>query len=506
MRGVKKISRFLALFLVLGAAVPPQVQAQQGLNNLWMGGYNEDPDPLLGGVDLEFLGGSRVVTAVDREISYFRTNANITAPSGTLLLSTNGAYLANATGGQMLNGDGLSPCVYTSQYPNGLHLSQAVLILPWPDDPELFFLIHGGYDDPGNARTFNLYWSTIDMSQDGGLGGVVAKNQVLLHDTLNTGKITAVRHANGRDWWVFCHKAETNSYFRILVKPEGVSVDGMQDIGVSRSADAGQVCFSPDGSRFAYYYPGFRGLEVFDFDRCTGLFSNPVDIPIVSTGAASGVAFSPNSRFVYVSSSADVYQFDTEAADVAASQVHLATWDGFYSPSPPFATRFDLAQLAPDGKIYIGTGNSTLHLHVINNPDEPGLACNIVQHGVELPHFYVNSLPNHPNYHLGALSGAVCDSLGLSTLTPSPSPKERGGVRSSPNPSEGRFTLNYPAHAEAGELELRDMVGRVVLRGRIPPWSTVHAVDLAGQAAGMYQCSLRWGMESISTWVIITKP
>ena len=68
-------------------------------------------------------------------------------------------------------------------------------------------------------------------------------------------------------------------------------MDGMQSIGVSRSADVGQVCFSPDGHRFAYYWPGPRGLEIFDFDRCTGLFSNPIHIPTVSTGAASGVAF-----------------------------------------------------------------------------------------------------------------------------------------------------------------------------------------------------------------------
>ncbi|MBK6894734.1 MAG: hypothetical protein IPH00_16790 [Flavobacteriales bacterium] len=81
----------------------------------------------------------------------------------------------------------------------------------------------------------------------------------------------------------------------------------------------------------------------------------------------------PNSRFLYVTSVLDVYQYDTEASDIAASMVHIAHWDSTYSPGPPFATVFDIAQLAPDGKIYIGTGNSTLRMHVINDPDEPGL-------------------------------------------------------------------------------------------------------------------------------------
>ncbi|MEO7081349.1 MAG: hypothetical protein ABIY71_07465, partial [Flavobacteriales bacterium] len=266
-----------------------------------MGGYDDGGDfgDPWGGVDVEFITGSRVVSSVDREIDFSRTNANITNSSGALLFSTNGAYLANATGEQMLNGGGLNPSWYTSEYPYGLHGPQNVLVLPKPGSPGIFYLIHGTLDNPAAPpapfSAYYLYLTTVDMSLDGGLGGVVSKNQVLLHDTLNVGKITAVRHANGRDWWVFCHKWGTNAYKRLLVTPEGISVDGSQSIGVVRVADAGQVCFSPDGSRFAYFYAGPSGLEIFDFDRCTGLFSNPLHIPIVATGGACGVAFSPNS-------------------------------------------------------------------------------------------------------------------------------------------------------------------------------------------------------------------
>src|SRR5690606_40520178 len=101
MRSERICRQILAWVLVLGAAVPPQAVAQQGVNNLWMGGYYENPDTLLGGVDLEFLSGSRVVSAVDRAISFYRTNANITDDAGQLLFSSNGAYLANANGEQM---------------------------------------------------------------------------------------------------------------------------------------------------------------------------------------------------------------------------------------------------------------------------------------------------------------------------------------------------------------------------------------------------------------------
>jgi len=328
----------------------------------------------------------------------------------------------------------------------------------------------------------------------------VSKNQSILDDELNIGHLTAVRHANGRDWWVFCHKLNTDIYYRFLITPAGISLDGTQAIGVVRFPDSGQVCFSPDGSKFAYYWgePG-GDLEVMQFDRCTGLFYDPVYIPINDYDGGGGVAFSPNGRFLYVSSILDVYQFDTDAADIATSMVHIAEWDSTYSPFPPLATLFDIAQLAPDGKVYIGTSNSTDKLHVIHSPDSAGLACNIEQHGVDLQRYFSNSLPNHPNYHLGPVDGSVCDSLGINAGLP-----EHGAplkVSVDPNPNQGTFTLTYPVVDVAGELEIRDLSGRLILRERIPAWSQVHRVELRG-AAGLYQCRVTWGTRSVSTRII----
>ncbi|MBL7962777.1 MAG: WD40 repeat domain-containing protein, partial [Flavobacteriales bacterium] len=412
--------------------------AQQGLNNLWLGGFEDESPPPWGGVDLEFLSGSLVISTVVRTMDYKRTNANIADDNGNLLFSTNGAYIAKATGDTLLNGTGLNPSNYTSLYPEGLYLPQSVLILPKPDAPGMYYLFHGTLDDQLGQFAQYLYLTTIDMSLNGGLGGVVNKNEVLIADTLNVGKITAVRHANGRDWWVFCHKQPTNIFHRLLVTPYGISGPVQQAIGVTRYADIGQVCFSPDGNKFAYYWGEGEDLEIFAFDRCIGLFSNPVHILIDDANSMGGVAFSPNSRYLYVSSVEDVYQYDTEATNIEASMVHIAHWDGFYSPSPPFATLFDIAQLAPDGKIYIGTGNGTLHLHVIHDPNSAGIACNVEQHGVALPRYFMNSLPNHPNYHLGPLAGSPCDTLGLSVGGGQGEPALH--VQAYPNPNTGAFT------------------------------------------------------------------
>lgn len=491
-----------ALFAV-GCSIPAVI-FPQGLNNLWMGGYQDWAGPPVGTMDLQFSSGALQIGPTDREINFFRTSANITNSAGDLLFSTNGAYVANAAGDTMLNGSGLSPGAYTAQFPDGLFLPQGVLILPKPDTPDKYYLFHCTIDDQPTLAGHYLYLTTVDMSLNGGDGAVVSKNQVIVEDVFNYGRLTAVRHANGRDWWVFCHKIDTDIFYRLLVTPAGITIDGTQAIGAVRPADAGQVCFSPDGGKFAYYW-GEQGqdLDIFDFDRCTGLFSNPVYVAIDDYNGGGGVAFSPNSRYVYVSSVFDAYQYDTEASDIGASMVHIAEWDSFYSPQAPFATLFDIAQLAPDGKVYIATGNSTFHLHVINQPDEGGLACDMVQHGIELPYYFWNSLPNHPNYHLGPVDGSVCDSLGINTGLPEDKPPPK--VQAYPNPSNGRFTLSYAPQPEAGELEVRDQAGRMVLREYLPPWSQMHQVVLQNAAAGMYQCRLRWGTYRVAARVVVER-
>ena len=125
------------------------------------------------------------------------------------------------------------------------------------------------------------------------------------------------------------------------------------------------------------------------------------------------MAVSPNARFLYVSSYLYIYQFDLWADDIEASKETVAIYDGY---AAPFATRFYMAQLAPDGKIYLSCSNGVDILHVIHKPNEKGLACEVEQHGIQLPTYNASSMPNFPNFRLGPLDGSSCDTLGLNNL------------------------------------------------------------------------------------------
>lgn len=363
------------------------------------------------------------------------------------------------------------------------------MIIPDPGQSNIYHLFHCTLDDPpGNLTTRFLYRSIIDMNASGGLGAVITKNQVVLNDSLNGGRITACKHANGRDWWIMVHKVNTNIYLKFLLTPFGLLGPFIQSIGSIRYNDLGQAAFSFTGEYFAWYSV-VDDLDIFHFNRCTGLLSNPVHVAINDSSTAAGVAFSPNSQYLYVSSTRYVYQFDVTAPNIPVTQTTVAVWDGFFSPNPPLATLFNVQQLAPDGKIYIGTGNSTLHLHVINQPDSAGLACDLVQHGIQLPAYNYNSLPNHPNYFLGALAGSPCDTLtslaSESVIT--------AQLNAFPNPNDGLFTLGFNAQKDVGVLEIFDTMGKLVYDDKVAQWSQYKKVDITALPMGIYFCRIGWG-------------
>ena len=398
---------FLAFLLVVNFS------DSQGWDNYWVMGYQSYNGRPLGGTDINFSQGFPDTNYVNREMEFFRTCAVISDSVGNLLFYTNGFYVANATHDTMMNGSGLNPGTFTSQWPDGLGIAQADIILPDPANNNQYYLFHETcqFVGPFGWQVKDLFCSKIDMTLNGGLGAVTTKNQVVINDTLINGEVTAVKHANGRDWWVVSHRWNSDLYYKLLVTPLGISLADTQHIGVINGiGSSGQVVFSRSGTKFARSNNEV-GLEILDFDRCSGLFSNAIHILINDTGVARGIAFSEDGRYLYVSSTKYVYQYDMYVANVDSSKITVATYDGFYDSIPVLRSYFYLAQLAPDNKIYINTSNSTRYLHTIHFPDSAGLSCNVQQHDLQLPSYNASTMPNLPYYRLGALTGSICDSL-----------------------------------------------------------------------------------------------
>ena len=476
--------------------------AQEKRDYIWFSGDVVEDTTSFSGVNImDFNNGELNIKRQAKGLSFFVTNASISSPSGELLFYTNGCSINNAGHELMENGDNLNPGIayLTGNCPDyGNAVADGAIILPLPGDSTKYYLFHSngvqGVSGVFSIYTGKLNYTLIDMSLNNGLGAVVEKNQLVIEDTLS-GELHAVRHANGQDWWIVAIRGHENKYMKVLFTEQGITSVTGQKIGMDPdpwSSQGGQAKFSPDGTKFARYTKRDQ-VFLMDFDRETGELSNfrylYADTVVGHWGS---LAFSPNSRYLYVGTQVKLWQFDTEAPDVQESKVLVGEYDG-YRFLGVSATTFYLMQLAPDCKIYMAPRNSGMAMHVIHNPDEPGLACNFKQNDVNLLAVITSSIPNFPNYRLGT-PYPVCDSTiqlvtgSVAVLPPA------GEVRVWPNPATGSVSveLSLPL-AGGGEWWLHTAAGQAVRQVWLPPGETLQAVPLSGLAPGLYFWSLRSG-------------
>lgn len=280
----------------------------------------------------------------------------------------------------MFNGTGLK----------GHHnTTQSALIIPKPSSFSIYYLFTLNLGlQPG---FMGLYYSTIDMTQQGGLGSVTTKNKILIPSSVSTTeKLVGVRQCNGKDYWVIAHLFNSNTFNAYRVTSIGVdstpvisSVGSIQqNTSGTFSETKGYLKASPDGKKLALAYgsDSLSVFEIFDFNNSTGVVSNPITINYPAGVLPYGVSFSPDNSKVYVSHNlggGKMYQYDLSSgisSTIISSQILVAN-------NLTNSTTFPEAlQLAPNGKIYLSRYYLDT-LAVINNPNNSGTSCGFQLNG-----------------------------------------------------------------------------------------------------------------------------
>ena len=421
------MKKYIILLLIVGLLLRSSIQSQTlferlPLDNIW----------LLGGSDIrmDFNFDPPLITEEDRPFNFDATNASICNEEGELLFYTNGIRIANSNHQYLENGYRINPGPITEAWEHtGNRIIQGAIALPHPDSVSLYDLIYieAITTTLEDGLTLNMmrrvHHALINIDTNEGQGRVVEKDFPLILDTLDTGKLTACRHGNGRDWWIVIPYLNANEYHRFLLNNDGIQDYGIINTGTEMKWGVGQAVFSPNGTKYINYSINqFQEnyLAIYDFDRCTGLLSNPIVIQNDTFSYVSGVSISENGRFLYESLQTVLYQIDLQAEDIAASRTEVATYDGYYEGNNPgfLWTTFFLGQLAPNGKIYLNSPTSTKHLHTIEAPNKRGTASRVEQHNVALPTWNQATLPNYPYYGLGPWDGSPCDTLNINNPTP----------------------------------------------------------------------------------------
>ncbi len=332
-------------------------------------------------------------------------------------LSGNTTLVKNRLDSLMLNGDNII----------GRGWYMELVIVPDPGDTNKYYLFSGAV-----TTIHGFYYSIIDMTLDNGNGGLSQKNIQLLPDPANDG-LTAVKHGNGRDWWVIHrkHLGTNNTFYKFLVSPSGISPPDTQNIGTLTATNTSRYIFNKEGNKLGMVmYDGT--IETFDFDRCSGMLSNHILIRAKNTvPPAPGLwscAFSPNSKYLYVSTvgfSDSVRLIQIDLQDTALYNGADTIWTDTSNMS---TTGGGFLRLAPDDIIYFSCAWDTTvfnfpypdsvyntvntHLSVINTPDSPGVACNFTPFS-----FYLGGartyygLPNNPDYDMPRMQGSPCDTV-----------------------------------------------------------------------------------------------
>ena len=483
--------KYISIFLL----IPLLLNSQNKHDYIWLLGGNSTPtkDTSYQGFQIDFNIKPRSIYVKDRVQSFTQNNASICDKNGNLLMYTAGCNISDRLYRPMPNGKINEGFVWDFSCAKGDYaMSNGTLFLPSNKSPDIYYLFHKfiEFDPdtalPGAAIT-KILFSKVDMNLNSGYGDVSEKNRVILEKHLSASDLTATKHANLKDWWIMLPGRVSNIYYAVHFSEGQVIQVVEQKIGIpTQYIDDGvsQSCFSPDGRKYALMSQ-HTGLFIMDFDRTTGKLSNFVNVPNdhIDEYYSTGVAFSPNGRFVYYTTKIDLWQVDLQAQDIIASRINIDTWDGLVERGI-WAAQFNYMMLGPDCKIYMNTRTSNTVMHVIHSPNERGKACNFEQHGIQLPARNHASIPNFVNYRLGVQS--VCDSsLVMSWNSLSSELAERLITYPTPVYDEVNLQL-WDKDKNIRTISISDIQGKIIRLETKQESTYKHKLNVTELAAGIY--------------------
>ncbi len=377
---------FLTFLLILIS----QNGVSQGEGNVWFFGY---------GVFLDFNFEPPIIYT-DGVLFSNEASSSLCNSNGELISYSNTNEIYNF---QKKRINGWIPQGGT--WPGAGQILQGSMIIPINDSTNFALAII--YD---SSNYYSLFYTTINPTLDSGMGAVTQLPLKL--DSNLSEKMIATRHANGRDWWVLTHRSISEEFVIIRIDQYGNFESKSINIGhciLPYFGVQAPMIFDEKGEIIASIYD-IGKVELFRFDRCTGDISSfDSIINSDSSNLFYGIAFSPNSRFLYIADQNysvmnKLRQYDLESLYFDSSGIVI--WEQQYVQG--ILQSLGAMKLGPDGKVYvIHVGQNPLanvNLGIINDPNSIDSLCDFVPFSFSLaPSQSFLGLPNMPNYRLGPI-------------------------------------------------------------------------------------------------------
>ncbi|MCE6991450.1 T9SS type A sorting domain-containing protein [Dyadobacter sp. CY323] len=342
-------SAVLAILLL----IHPAVSAQREADNWFFGR----------GVGVSFATGKPVPVYGNPMRTPEGTTVASDSKSGKLFFYTDGVTVWTADHQIMANGKELLGSTTSTQ---------SALVLPVPGRSGQFYLFTTrSYPDQNGG----LHYSVVDMALSEGKGAVVASHKNRLLEKFGSEKLTAVPHANKRDFWLISHRWDSDVFLVYLISPAGVAAARETKIGtVHRKVppetmgfgeSIGSIKASPNGRMLGVaVYGRDRPFELYDFDSKTGTISNYRSLGNFSNQYS--LSFSPDNSKLFLALIDDegCYQFDL--FHLGLPPLPIVSPD-MLNNNPTYVG--GSMQLGPDGKLYMASLDR-VGLLVIDHPNE----------------------------------------------------------------------------------------------------------------------------------------
>ncbi|MCO5250551.1 MAG: T9SS type A sorting domain-containing protein [Candidatus Kapabacteria bacterium] len=249
-----------------------------------------------------------------------------------------------------------------------------------------------------NHNYFTTRYSIVDMDGNNGVGEMIVTDNDLFK---NTGeKLIGIKHGNGKDVWIISHELNSRTFLAALLTEDGLEPEIVKSTtgvfhplygpfpNANKLHYSGLMSSNIDGDIITLIVRHTKMLDILSFDKMTGKITSLLNFSIdslISNSLAYSVAFSPNSKKLYLSTASDnskLIQFDISVLDsnIIKNTSELILYSHYAAGEE--MSHGDL-KLAPNGKIYIhraihelGALN-TLSLYVINKPNLTGEACEL---------------------------------------------------------------------------------------------------------------------------------
>ncbi len=462
----------------------------QGKNAIWCFGdsagidFNDTLNPIIFSSSMNAKGSCASISDISGNLKFYCSTPDYNNYwNGVLPLGV----IFNREHHKMMNGDSLNCRAWYHE----------MIIVPDPGDTNLFYIFHIGV-----TNLYGLYYSVIDMSLDSGRGAVISKNNQLRNEVA-VDCLQAIKHGNGRDWWVIFKQAQpsNNEFYMYSITTNGVALDHIDSVGLNGNSNGGDLRFNSTGSQFAFC--NLKGLlALYDFDRCSGIITLNKTIraedPNGNYPYFFDCCFSPNDSLLYLSCAPYYSDFDT--THIFLYQLQLSSFNPYATKTQIWQQTAPLAiagvRLGPDNKIYVAaqsTGypyNSTnyypenMSLSVINQPDRRGgaVTCDFRPYS-----FYLGGkrtywgLPNNPDYDLGPVPGSICDSLSVQVAEHLP----ETSFTLYPNPAFDKVHVHFSSPStEKITIKILDTQGSLILQEETNSVDT--ELDLSKIENGVY--------------------